>query len=194
MAADERADDAVPDDDSEASEENIIERAGHEATADDEAETDGAYDTEAAEDAGDVEEAGDAHGSEDDEAEAMPGPTLFGEAAEEPVARPAAFGGLAPAGAGAGDNLEAMLDVPVEVTVELGQTVLPLGEVLALGVGSIVELNRSPGESMDLLVNGRLLARGEIVVLHETFGFRVGSVVGGDESGAVDLRHPARVA
>ena len=87
-----------------------------------------------------------------------------------------------------------MLDVPVEVTVELGQTVLPLGEVLALGVGSVVELNRSPGEFMDLLVNGQLLARGEIVVLHETFGFRVSSVVGGDESGAIGLRHPARVA
>ena len=87
-----------------------------------------------------------------------------------------------------------MLDVPVEVTVELGQTVLPLGEVLALGVGSIVELNRAPGEFMELLVNGRLLARGEIVVLDETFGFRVSSVVGGHEAEGVSLRHPARVA
>jgi flagellar motor switch protein FliN len=70
-------------------------------------------------------------------------------------------------------NLVAMLDVPLRLTVELGRAELPLAEVLALKPGSVVELDRFPGEPLDLYANGRLVARGEIIVLNDIFGFRV---------------------
>ncbi|MHB8997401.1 MAG: flagellar motor switch protein FliN [Armatimonadota bacterium] len=70
-------------------------------------------------------------------------------------------------------NLAAMLDVPLRLTVELGRAELPLAEVLALKPGSVVELDRFPGEPLDMYANGRLIARGEIIVLNDIFGFRV---------------------
>ncbi len=78
-------------------------------------------------------------------------------------------------------NLDLMMDLPLEVVVELGQTQLPLSRVLSLGPGSVIELARRPGEPIDLYVNGQLIARGEVVVLNETFGFRVTEVVSGSE-------------
>jgi flagellar motor switch protein FliN/FliY len=66
-----------------------------------------------------------------------------------------------------------MLDVPLRLTVELGRAELPLAEVLALKPGSVVELDRFPGEPLDMYANGRLVARGEIIVLNDIFGFRV---------------------
>lgn len=77
-----------------------------------------------------------------------------------------------PFGANLG-NLAAMLDVPLRLTVELGRAELPLAEVLALKPGSVVELDRFPGEPLDMYANGRLVARGEIIVLNDIFGFRV---------------------
>jgi flagellar motor switch protein FliN/FliY len=76
-------------------------------------------------------------------------------------------------------NLAAMLDVPLRLTVELGRAELPLAEVLALRPGSVVELDRFPGEPLDLFANGRLVARGEIIVLNDIFGFRVTEIAGG---------------
>ena len=70
-------------------------------------------------------------------------------------------------------NLAAMLDVPLRLTVELGRAELPLAEVLALKPGAVVELDRFPGEPLELYANGRLVARGEIIVLNDIFGFRV---------------------
>lgn len=70
-------------------------------------------------------------------------------------------------------GLAALLDIPLKLTVELGQTELPLAEVLALRPGSVVELDRFPGEPLDLYANGRLVARGEILVLNDIFGFRL---------------------
>jgi len=75
-------------------------------------------------------------------------------------------------------GLTAMLDVPLEVSVEVGRVSLPLGDVLGLQPGSVVELERVPGEPLDLLVNGRPVAKGEIVVINDTFGFRVTDVFG----------------
>jgi flagellar motor switch protein FliN/FliY len=84
-------------------------------------------------------------------------------------------------------ELERLYDVPVELAVEIGRTRLTIRETLALGPGSIVTLNRLAGEPVDLLVNGKPIARGEVVVIDEEFGLRVTEVVG-------DPVHPAAAA
>jgi len=68
--------------------------------------------------------------------------------------------------------------VPVELAVEIGRTQMTIGDTLGLGPGSIITLNRMAGEPVDLLVNGRPIARGEVVVIDEEFGLRVTEVVG----------------
>ena len=77
-------------------------------------------------------------------------------------------------------SLELMLDVPLDVTVELGRSTMQLGEALALQMGSIIELNRLPGEPLDMHINDRLVARGEVVVVNETLGLRVTEIVNRD--------------
>ena len=79
-------------------------------------------------------------------------------------------------GAGGGD-LGRLEDVPVELAVEIGRTKMTIGETLQLGRGSIVALNRLAGEPVDLLVNGKPIARGEVVVIDEEFGLRITDVV-----------------
>ncbi len=71
------------------------------------------------------------------------------------------------------DNMELLLDVNMTLTVELGRTRRSVKEVLSYGEGSIVELEKLSGEAVDILVNGRLIARGEVVVIDETYGVRV---------------------
>ena len=78
------------------------------------------------------------------------------------------------------DELQRLHDVPVELAVEIGRTRMTIGETLALGPGSIVSLNRLAGEPVDLLVNGKPIARGEVVVIDEEFGLRVTEVVSND--------------
>ena len=86
-----------------------------------------------------------------------------------------------PAGVGAdlGADLERLHDVPVELTVEIGRTRMTIGETLALGPGSIVSLERLAGEPVDLLVNGKRIAYGEVVVIDEEFGLRITELVDG---------------
>ncbi|MGD9494923.1 MAG: flagellar motor switch protein FliN, partial [Armatimonadota bacterium] len=74
-------------------------------------------------------------------------------------------------------NLQRMLDVPLSLTVELGSTEMPLAEVLRLDAGAVITIDRLPGEPIDLLINGRHFARGEVVVINETFGFRITELV-----------------
>jgi flagellar motor switch protein FliN/FliY len=74
-------------------------------------------------------------------------------------------------------NLNLVLDVPVNLTVELGGCKLPMGEVLQLNPGSVVQLEKAAGEPVDLLVNGKLIARGEVVVLEERFGLRITEMI-----------------
>ncbi len=76
-------------------------------------------------------------------------------------------------------ELERLHDVPVELAVEIGRTRMTIGETLALGPGSIITLNRLAGEPVDLLVNGKPIARGEVVVIDEEFGLRVTEIVSG---------------
>jgi flagellar motor switch protein FliN/FliY len=85
------------------------------------------------------------------------------------------FGGMVPGAAGQG--LDLLMDVPLRVTVELGRTRMQIRDVLELGKGSVVELDKLAGEPVDLLVNGKLIARGEVVVIDENFGVRVTDIV-----------------
>jgi flagellar motor switch protein FliN len=100
-----------------------------------------------------------------------------------------------PADAGGADTpeLERLYDVPVELAVEIGRTHMTIRETLALGPGSIVSLNRLAGEPVDLLVNGKPIARGEVVVIDEEFGLRVTEVVAG-ESAAAEPAEPVAEA
>jgi len=74
-------------------------------------------------------------------------------------------------------NMEFILDVPIEVTVELGRTKLLVNELLKLGQGSVVELSKLAGETLEILANQKLVARGEVVVINEKYGVRLTEVV-----------------
>lgn len=74
-------------------------------------------------------------------------------------------------------DLAPVLDVPVELTVELGRTTMTIRETLEMGPGSIVALDRMTGEPVDLLVNGQTIAQGEVVAIDEEFGLRITHVV-----------------
>ena len=92
-------------------------------------------------------------------------------------------------------ELERLYDVPVELAVEIGRTHMTIREALALGPGSIVTLNKLAGEPVDLLVNGKPIARGEVVVIDEEFGLRVTEVVAGEPAGDTEVAEaPAPVA
>jgi flagellar motor switch protein FliN len=78
-----------------------------------------------------------------------------------------------PEAAPAAGGLERLRGVPVELACEIGRTSMTIGEALALAPGSIVSLNRLAGEPVDLLVNGKPIARGEVVVIDEEFGLRI---------------------
>jgi len=74
-------------------------------------------------------------------------------------------------------NIDSLLDVSVEISVEIGRTKLTIGELLSLSKGSIVELNRLAGESVDIFVNEKLLGKGEIVLVNERLGVRVIEII-----------------
>jgi flagellar motor switch protein FliN len=74
-------------------------------------------------------------------------------------------------------DLARVHEVPVELAVEIGRTRMTIGETLSLGPGAIVSLNRLAGEPVDLLVNGKPIARGEVVVIDEEFGLRITDIV-----------------
>lgn len=74
-------------------------------------------------------------------------------------------------------NIGLLMDVPLQVTVELGRTKMVIKDILELGTGSIVELDKLAGEPVDLLVNGKLVAKGEVVVIDENFGLRITDIV-----------------
>lgn len=78
---------------------------------------------------------------------------------------------------GATVGLEALRDVPVTISLELGRTRLSIGELLQLNPGSVVELDRLAGEPLDVRVNGTLIARGEVVVVDERYGIRLTEIL-----------------
>ncbi|HEX5925405.1 MAG TPA: flagellar motor switch protein FliN [Baekduia sp.] len=81
-------------------------------------------------------------------------------------------------------DLTRLTDVTVELTVEVGRTHMSLGETMSLGQGSVVTLDRLADKPVDLLVNGRPIARGEVVVIDEQFGLRITEVNGAEHAGA----------
>ena len=92
---------------------------------------------------------------------------------------PASFTNFAPTGANpaAGNDINMILDIPVQLTVELGRTRIPIKHILQLAQGSVVELDALAGEPMDVLVNGFLIAQGEVVVVNDKFGIRLTDIV-----------------
>ncbi len=74
-------------------------------------------------------------------------------------------------------NLDVILDIPVTLSMEIGRTELPIHNLLQLNQGSVVELDRLAGEPLDVLINGTLIAHGEVVVVNEKFGIRLTDVI-----------------
>ena len=110
-------------------------------------------------------------------AEATPAPAGGMQTQAEQVA-PASFTNFAPtSGTTAGNDINMILDIPVQLTVELGRTRIPIKHILQLAQGSVVELEAMAGEPMDVLVNGYLIAQGEVVVVNDKFGIRLTDIV-----------------
>ncbi len=74
-------------------------------------------------------------------------------------------------------NLDFIFDIPLEVSVELGRTKMLIKDLLLLGQGSVIELNKMAGEPIEILVNQKLVARGEVVVVNEKFGVRLTDII-----------------
>ena len=105
------------------------------------------------------------------------------EVAEEvqPVSEqvaPASFASFSPTpGNMPSNDINMILDIPVQLTVELGRTRIPIKNILQLAQGSVVELDALAGEPMDVLVNGYLIAQGEVVVVNDKFGIRLTDII-----------------
>lgn len=117
--------------------------------------------------------------SEDDWAAAMAEQAVTDSAVTE-AAQPAdifpSFGGNA-GNSGMMNELDMILDIPVQITVELGRTKITIKNLLQLAHGSVVELDAMAGEPMDVLVNGTLIAQGEVVVVNDKFGIRLTDII-----------------
>jgi len=115
--------------------------------------------------------------SEDDWAAAM---AEQAEPSAAPTAQPAdifpSFGGNL-GNAGMMNELDMILDIPVQITVELGRTKITIKNLLQLAHGSVVELDAMAGEPMDVMVNGTLIAQGEVVVVNDKFGIRLTDII-----------------
>ena len=95
-----------------------------------------------------------------------------------PSSQPMTFKELSPArGVEAPQELDFILDLPLEVSVEIGRTKMQIKDLLKLTQGSIIELERIAGEPVDIYVNGKLMAKGEVVVVNDRFGVRVTEII-----------------
>ncbi|MFI5337736.1 MAG: flagellar motor switch protein FliN [Opitutales bacterium] len=128
-------------------------------------------------------ESGDSFALDDEMTSLMQEPSSGGGTGHKGVMPASAF---APVGAGGhggavtiGDtqNLEFLLDIKLNVTFEVGRAKMLISDLLTLGQGSVIELHRLVGDELDLLVNGRLIAKGEVVVINEKFGCRITNII-----------------
>lgn len=74
-------------------------------------------------------------------------------------------------------NIDFLLDIPLEITIELGRTKILINELLKLGQGSVIELEKIAGETMDIFANQKLIAKGEVVVINEKYGVRLTEII-----------------
>ncbi|OZI63676.1 flagellar motor switch protein FliN [Bordetella genomosp. 1] len=109
-------------------------------------------------------------------APAAPAPAAPARPAAQPAAQ-SVFKPLASQDAPAGADIDLIMDVPVQLTVELGRTRLTIKNLLQLGQGSVVELDGLAGEPMDIFVNGYLIAQGEVVVVEDKYGIRLTDII-----------------
>lgn len=104
------------------------------------------------------------------------------EEVEQVDVEPAQLDELTDGGFGVADeSMEVILDIPVTISMEIGRTSISIRNLLQLNQGSVVELDRLAGEPMDVLVNGTLIAHGEVVVVNEKFGIRLTDVISAQE-------------
>ncbi|MCF7668809.1 MAG: flagellar motor switch protein FliN [Verrucomicrobia bacterium] len=75
-------------------------------------------------------------------------------------------------------NLDILMDVPVKLTVEIGSCHLPMRDILQLNVGSVIQLDKSSEEPVDLYINNKLFARGEVVIVEDQFGIKITEILG----------------
>lgn len=116
--------------------------------------------------------------SEEDNKEEDPWADALNEQADAESSGKASFDELTDEGMqGADVNLDVVLDIPVNLAMEIGRTKISIRNLLQLNQGSVVELERLAGEPMDVLVNGTLIARGEVVVVNEKFGIRLTDII-----------------
>ena len=101
---------------------------------------------------------------------------MYGQQVNVQPAQFQAFSGSVPMGYGP-ENIDLIMDVPLEVTVELGRTSKSIKEILDFTPGTIIELNRIAGEPIDVLVNGKYVAKGEVVIIEESYGIRITEIV-----------------
>ncbi|MGD8908276.1 MAG: flagellar motor switch protein FliN [Chromatiales bacterium] len=99
----------------------------------------------------------------------------------KPQSSTATFEELTDESTGEAVNMDAILDVPVTISMEIGRTKINIRNLLQLNQGSVVELDRLAGEPMDVLVNGTLIAQGEVVVVNEKFGLRLTDIISPSE-------------
>ena len=112
-----------------------------------------------------------------DWAEAVAEPESGGMPPELSATKAAIFQRLTGTNAEVRNDIDMILDIPVQLTVELGRTRIPIKHILQLAQGSVVELEAMAGEPMDVLVNGYLIAQGEVVVVNDKFGIRLTDIV-----------------
>lgn len=101
---------------------------------------------------------------------------MYGQQVNVQPAQFQAFTGNTPVNYG-GENIDLIMDVPLEVTVELGRTSKSIKEILDFTPGTIIELNRIAGEPIDVLVNGKFVAKGEVVIIEESYGIRITEII-----------------
>jgi flagellar motor switch protein FliN/FliY len=127
-----------------------------------------------------MEESGDEGEREDEWAAAMAEAGETGEAEDDVQAAPMEEfdTGSEPAqGGGPAPDIDVILDIPVTISMEVGNTQIPIRNLLQLNQGSVIELDRLAGEPLDVLVNGTLIAHGEVVMVNEKFGIRLTDVI-----------------
>ncbi|WP_419663711.1 FliN: flagellar motor switch protein [Desulfosarcina variabilis str. Montpellier] len=81
------------------------------------------------------------------------------------------------AGKNESENLDLLLDIPLEITIELGRTKMLINDLLKLGQGSIIELTKEAGDTLEILANNRLIAKGDVVVVNKKYGIRLTEVI-----------------